>query len=155
MNIYKSTMKLLVITIISMGAYAINIVANGDYIKHDLSGRDGSDGRKGATCQPGQDGRDGLNGDDATIYYTNIQNLKEVELDTSGGRGGKAGKPGLRYNCDGYSTRAKDGNDGQYGYVYLVNSNKILPKEVSTVTGLLKNIDEKEIIFSIKHHYIL
>jgi hypothetical protein len=55
---------------------------------HDLRGANGGDGGSGGN------GGNGGNGGSATIFYSNIAQLKNLQLNNPGGRGGRSGRGG-------------------------------------------------------------
>jgi hypothetical protein len=55
---------------------------------HDLRGANGGDGGSGGN------GGNGGNGGSATIFYTNLAQLKNLQLNNPGGRGGRSGRGG-------------------------------------------------------------
>lgn len=124
-----------------------SIFVDGSNVSLDLSGYHGRDGHRGKNCKAGEDGKDGQSGSDIVIYYSQINHLKNVELNMTGGRGGLAGRKGSRINCDGKvdRTRAKDGVDGSLGYISLVKGDTLLAKHKNT----------SEIILSSSHDQIL
>lgn len=139
-----------------------NIVANGSPINLDLSGKDGEDGEDGergssAYCSHqsnedhdiqaanGGDGGDGGKGGDGgsggllTVYFNNLEDLKQIFVRASAGEGGRGGRgasgaqgcncrkkdweietckgtPGNPdYKCSKKKYRCTDGQDGSYG----------------------------------------
>ncbi|MBW4605060.1 MAG: collagen-like protein [Calothrix sp. FI2-JRJ7] len=139
-----------------------SIVANGSPINLDLSGKDGEDGEDGergssAYCShqsnedhdiqaaSGGDGGDGGKGGDGgdggllTVYFNNLEELKQIFVRASAGEGGGGGRgasgaqgcncrkkdweiekckgtPGSPdYKCTKKKYRCTDGHDGSYG----------------------------------------
>jgi len=148
-SIFSITFLLLhVITFSEVSAKTI--FAKGEDAFFDLSGYDGRDGYRGTNCESGEDGEDGYNGDDALIYFKNRSDLKKIKLDMSGGQGGVAGQSGSRYNCDSSDIiiRAKDGYDGQLGYISLVEHDMPLVKEKKVQKVRLKIANKESLLFS-------
>ena len=121
----------------------------------DLSGYAGRDGRNGGSCELGEDGSSGYSGEDAFIYFSNLLHLQNVNLDMSGGLGGSAGRNGSFYNCDDFPvySRARDGQRGQYGHIFLILRSSQLEKEIKLNEVSLLNASGSSLTFS-RHSWI-
>jgi hypothetical protein len=140
-----------------------NIFVNSSTVNLDLSGKDGEDGEDGehgdrADCGYQRDrpshninapnggnggdggkGGDGGNGGSITVYYSNLADLRNISVRTTGGKGGRGGRGGNGtegcrcrrrswevktckgtpgspdYKCTDKTYRCSDGNDGRDG----------------------------------------
>ncbi len=162
----------------------------------NLSGEDGTDGQDGRDGEDldycrlpnrpafditapnggnggrGGNGGNGGNGGALTVYYTNIEDLRNLSVRSLAGRGGLGGRGGSggrgcecdrqswerdnrHYNCtngsDGRSgLDGRDGSDGTAGMLWLVNRTEELPPEVPRLTVSMGELGGQA--FSLSRH---
>jgi hypothetical protein len=172
------------------------IFANDTAVDVNLSGGDGTDGEDGSDGEDlrncllpyepafdinapsggnggrGGDGGRGGNGGLLTVYYSNLEAVRNISVRSLGGRGGFGGRGGRggegcqcdrhswerhdrRYHCDdggdgNQGADGQDGADGSLGTLWLVNRSEELPLEVPTLTVPITDLPDN--IFSLSQH---
>jgi hypothetical protein len=148
--------KILFLSLLSTLTLQVNaeiIHATSNIQSFDLTGDNGRDGYRGSNCEDGEDGQNGYTGEDATVFYSQTDQLKNITLTQTGGAGGLGGDRGSRYNCEsnqGYNHDGDNGYSGSYGKLFLVKNRISLEAQVKQIITPIAQVNGR--LFKFKNH---